>query len=114
MGAIKLSGDEFNSTYNNINKATNEGVIDAMRDLAGLLRPHEGESAIVDQAIANCRNLADTYNNGFFESLRALKGTFDSLFDLTEYLEKSANIGGLSKVDTSFEAGKMDASKVMI
>lgn len=111
---IKLSGDEFNSTYSGINKASNAEVIDAMKDIASLLKAHEGEAAVVDQAYENCRKLADSYNGGFYESLVSLKKTFNELFDLSEHLEKKANIGGISNVDTSFEAGKLDASKVMV
>ena len=48
------------------------------------------------------------------ESLTKLKGTFDQLFDLSEFMAKKASIGDVSKVDTGFEAGKLDASGVMV
>jgi hypothetical protein len=109
-----LNAEEFTATYNALNKAVNQNIIAAMQELAGILKAHEGESDVIDQAIANCHTLADSYNQGFCESLTKLKGTFDQLFDLSEFMAKKASIGDVSKVDTGFEAGKLDASGVMV
>lgn len=114
MSMYTLNAEEFHATYNALNKATNQNIIAAMQELAGILKAHEGESDVIDQAIANCHTLADNYNQGFCESLTKLKGTFDQLFDLSEFMAKKASIGDVSKVDTGFEAGKLDASGVMV
>ena len=110
MSMYTLNAEEFGATYNALNKATNQNIIAAMQELAGILKAHEGESDVIDQAIANCHTLADNYNQGFCESLTKL----DQLFDLSEFMAKKANIGDVSKVDTGFEAGKLDASGVMV
>ena len=114
MSMYTLNAEEFTATYNALNKAVNQNIIAAMQELAGILKGHERESDVIDQAIANCHTLADSYNQGFCESLTKLKGTFDQLFDLSEFMAKKASIGDVSKVDTGFEAGKLDASGVMV
>lgn len=114
MGTIKLDAEEFSNTYAAINKASNTDVLDAMKALSAVLKTQEGESEIADQAMDACRSLADSYNNGFYESLVGLKKTFGELFDMAEWMQRNANIGGVSKTDTAFNAGKIDASKVMV
>ena len=73
MSMYTLNAEEFNATYNALNKATNQNIIAAMQELAGILKAHEGESDVIDQAIANCHTLADNYNQGFCESLTKLR-----------------------------------------
>lgn len=114
MGTMKLNAEEFSGTYAVINKASNTAIVNAMQDIASVLKPHEGDNEVISQAYANCRKLADSYNNGFYESLVGIKKTYDELFDLSEYMDKKANVGDVSSADTSFESGKLDASKVMV
>lgn len=114
MGEIKLNSEEFNSTYAQILKASNEQVIDAMGSIASILKSHSGESAVIDQCLDNCKALQKSYNEGFYDSLTNLKKTYDGLFDLSEYMEKKANIGSVSQVDTGFKAGTFDPSGVMV
>lgn len=114
MAQYKLDAQEFNDTYNEINKVTNSDIIEVMNGLAQTLKEHKDDAEIFGQAYENCKKLADSYNGGFYESLCHLKETFDGLFDLSEYMEKKANIGSVSSADTSFKAGTFDASGVMV
>ena len=114
MGAIKLNADEFNATYAQINKAANSDLIESVQNLGALLTQHKDDNEIANQAYENCKALAECYNNGFYDSLCGLKKTYDNLFDLSEYMDKKANIGSVSKADTSFKAGTFDPSKVMV
>lgn len=115
MAQYRLDGEEFNATYNQINKAANSDVIDAIQGIAGILKPHKDDAEIFGQAYENCVALAKSYNDGgFYDSLCGLKKTFDELFDLSEYMEKKANIGSVSSADTSFKSGGFDASGVMV
>lgn len=113
MGAIKLNAEEFESTYSALNKAANSDLVDAVQNVGSLIKECEGDNNLTAQALENCKAIADTYNGGFYESLTKLKQTFDRFFDLSEYMEKQADIGSVSKSDTSFSAGKFDPSKVM-
>lgn len=114
MGEIKLSAEQFNSTYVALNKAINSDVLDAMNSTATILKEHQGENALIDQAYENCKVLANNYNDGFYPSIVGLKKTFDTMFDLSEHLAKHANIGEVAQVDSSFKSGTVDASKVMV
>mgnify|MGYP007014448769 CR=1 FL=1 len=49
MSMYTLNAEEFNATYNALNKATNQNIIAAMQELAGILKAHEGESDVIDQ-----------------------------------------------------------------
>lgn len=113
MGNLKLNAEQFHNTYEVLNKAINTDVVAKMGELASLLKPMADDNNLVPQAIENAKKLANDYNEGFYPSLVGLKKSFDELYDVSEFLAKSANIGEVGSVDSSFKSGTIDGSSVM-
>lgn len=111
--AIVIPEQEISETFGVIQKACNTSVMDSMNALAAVMLPMQGESAIVDEAIANCKKVQGLYNDGgFVDSLRKLLNDFTELDAIREYMEKKASVGNIESVDTGFNSGNIDASAV--
>lgn len=115
MAMINIPDEELKDTYDVIRKAASGDVDEAITLLAQGLLPMAGSSEIVDQAIENGKALQANFNdNGFYDSLKNLLKDFEELDAVREYMAKKASVGSVSKVDTSFAAGNVDASAVIV
>lgn len=114
MGNLSLNASEFHDSYEVLNNTVNSDVVGKITDLARVLKPMEGDNELVAQAVTAATKFASDYNEGFYPSLVGLKKTFDELYNLTEYLEKQANLGDISHADSSFKSGTIDGASVMV
>lgn len=112
MAQLRIDATEIADSYGVIKQVSNSGIIEATNDLARTLMPLEGENALADELLTNCREFQAEYNENYLPSVTKLLQSFSEMVDISDYLEKQASVGDLAKVDTGFAAGRINADAV--
>ncbi|MEY8333076.1 hypothetical protein AALB53_08230 [Lachnospiraceae bacterium 47-T17] len=112
MAQLNLDAKLIEESYGVIKQVSNAGIIDATNDLAQVLLPEEGSNALCDELLGHCRAFQAEYNGNYVASVGAFMKSYENLIDISEYLEKQATVGDVTKVDTGFKAGGIDAGAV--
>lgn len=113
--AIKIPVEELQNTYGVLTKLCNGEVAECMNSLAAAVMPLQGTSAIADEFIDVCRKAQNMYNDGgYVDSLNGILKDIEQNFELGEFLNSRATVGGLASRDLGFESGKIDAATAMI
>ena len=111
---INIDVNKIEESLGPLQGAANDDVIEVINQLAAALLPLQGDNELVDQAIEQCKAVQDMYNAGFLTTLEAKITEFKKVIDIGEWLQKSASVGTVTKIDTGAETGSIDADAVMV
>lgn len=109
---VTLNKEQFESGIGVIRKSANEDILADINSLAQVLS-QEGDNALKDSLLQECKRYQDVYNGSFKPSVDKLINVFDEAFDYTEAMEK-ATVGELGVSDAGFETHGLNPTSVNI
>ena len=109
---LKLNKEVFDSSIGALKASTNEAVVEEMTRVATILKNTGDNNPLVEQALEACKKFQTQYNvtladvDGFIQESR-------NMYDITEYLEKSATVGEVSNRETGFTNNTIDPNMII-
>lgn len=109
---IKLEKEVFDNSIGALKASTNEAVVGEMTRVANILKNTGDSNPLVEQALEACKKFQTQYNvtlsgvDGFIRESR-------NMYDITEYLEKSATVGEVSNRETGFTNNTIDPNMII-
>ncbi len=110
---LKLDKNEFEAGIGLLKKATNEQVCADIKQLAASLSVGGDDNELLTQVYEACVTFQRNYNDSYCPSMGALAEEFKQEFDITEWLEKMANVGTVDKMDAGFQTSGISAENVI-
>lgn len=112
MAKLNLDSEKFENSIGELKKAANENVIANMTAVAAALRNTDDSNPLIGQSLENCKKFQFQYNV-CLEGIESFIGEMDKVYEISEYMQKKANVGTVSGRDTGFSTEKIDTGKVL-
>ena len=113
MALMKLDSQKFQDSIGEIRQVVNSDILDLMSGVATTLQNTGDDNQLVAQQLENCKKFQGSYNV-FLEGTKGFLGELEKCYDISEYISKKADIGGVQSRDTGFANKQIDGSKFRI
>lgn len=112
-GLLKLDSEKLESSIGVLQDTFNTQVLEAMTEVASVLKNTGDTNPQVEQCIEACKVFQAQYNTQLDSVNDFIKET-EKVYDISEYMSKRAHVGEVSARDTGFKVTSVDPDSVMI
>ena len=113
MAQLKLDSAKIEETHGVLQKTVNAEVGTAFDELAAALLPEAGTNPLADELISHCKTAQTVYNDEFLPSVKDTLKNFEAVYDISEYLSKTATVGDLASGSVGYKNENIDADSVI-
>lgn len=113
MALMKLDSQKFQDSIGEIRQVVNSDILDLMSGVATTLQNTGDDNQLVNQQLENCKKFQSSYNV-FLEGTKGFLGELEKCYDISEYISKKADIGGVQSRDTGFTNKQIESKKFRI
>lgn len=108
---IKIDTEKLDASVGLIVNTMNGSTMEVMRETASVLMPMEGQNALIDANIADCRKFQANFNT-WTDSMKKVINEIGKTIDIEAYRNRM-DVASVQGHETDFNADEIDADAVL-